>query len=647
MKWLSGVNATATSWFGSNVPANVNLNQTCNAFWNGTSLNFFKSGSGCSNTGEISDVMQHEWGHGLDQNTKSGSVGDSAKGEAVADGVALLLSHDSCIGPNFLQGGGGETTYCSTGVRDLAYSVTAANISLVCPVSNSCSGALGYECHCESHILSGAYWKLSQSFVLKYGTDEGWARFERLYLRALPNTTAYLAGTAGNAYSAMLVANDDNGNVTDGTPDADLIFNAFNVQGLASGPQSPVNAVACPVSPSAPVVTATAGAGSISLSWNPVNGASSYAIVRRLSLPLGSPAYLPLASNVTGTSYVDTDAAPGFTYTYQVVARVGGCDSPYDTGATATAGPGAADDFSLWLDRNNVAIGPGTSTTVIVHTVVTTGAAQTIALSVSGLPAGVTGSFSPVSVAAGADSALTLTAAVNALPTSTTMTVTGTAVSGTHAAAATVTVSGNDFSMGLAPAAVTVAAGTSKILTVSTTLTSGVAESITMGVSGLPAGVTGTFSPASVPSGNSSTLTLTAASTAAAAAAAFTVSGVAASASHSVKGAITVTAAPGDFSIAVTPTSLSLSPGESETVTVSTATVSGTPQSVTLSVSGLPSGVTGSFSPATVTSGGTATLTLTAGSNASKGTYSVSIVGAAASGSRAATLKLKVSPKKK
>lgn len=47
-------------------------------------MTFFKSGGGCSNTGEISDVMQHEWAHGLDANTKPGWVGDSAKARVTA-----------------------------------------------------------------------------------------------------------------------------------------------------------------------------------------------------------------------------------------------------------------------------------------------------------------------------------------------------------------------------------------------------------------------------------------------------------------------------------------------------------------------------------------------------------------------------------
>ena len=43
----------ANTWLNAQLTANVNLNQTCNAFWNGSTINFFRSGGGCGNTGEL------------------------------------------------------------------------------------------------------------------------------------------------------------------------------------------------------------------------------------------------------------------------------------------------------------------------------------------------------------------------------------------------------------------------------------------------------------------------------------------------------------------------------------------------------------------------------------------------------------------
>ncbi|MGC4788574.1 S8 family peptidase [Micromonospora sp. DT178] len=97
-----------------------------------------------------------------------------------------------------------------------------------------------------------------------------------------------------------------------------------------------------------------------------------------------------------------------------------------------------------------------------------------------------------------------------------------------------------------------------------------------------------------------------------------------------------------DFSVSVSPTSGSTAPGGSVTATVGTATTNGSAQSVSLSASGLPSGATASFSPATVTSGGSSTLTVSTSASTQPGTYSVTVTGTAASGSRTATYSLTV-----
>ena len=85
-------------WLAAQLTNNVNLNQTCNAYWNGTSVNFFKSGGGCRNTGEIAGIFLHEWGHGLDTNDGGGPDNPS---EAYADIVAFMSTHVSCIGRGF------------------------------------------------------------------------------------------------------------------------------------------------------------------------------------------------------------------------------------------------------------------------------------------------------------------------------------------------------------------------------------------------------------------------------------------------------------------------------------------------------------------------------------------------------------------
>ncbi|MFF0744755.1 M28 family peptidase [Streptomyces sp. NPDC004111] len=82
-----------------------------------------------------------------------------------------------------------------------------------------------------------------------------------------------------------------------------------------------------------------------------------------------------------------------------------------------------------------------------------------------------------------------------------------------------------------------------------------------------------------------------------------------------------------DFSMALNPASGTVQQGASVSTTVTTNTTTGNAQSVTLSASGLPSGVTASFNPATVQSGQSSTLTLSATANAAPGTSTVTVKG--------------------
>ncbi|BCJ61339.1 S8 family peptidase [Micromonospora endophytica] len=97
-----------------------------------------------------------------------------------------------------------------------------------------------------------------------------------------------------------------------------------------------------------------------------------------------------------------------------------------------------------------------------------------------------------------------------------------------------------------------------------------------------------------------------------------------------------------DFGLTVTPGAGTIDPGGSTTVTVGTTTTVGTPHSVQLSVTGLPAGVTAAFSPAVVTSGGTATLTLSSTAATPSGLYSLTVVGAGPETQQSASFALTV-----
>lgn len=95
------------------------------------------------------------------------------------------------------------------------------------------------------------------------------------------------------------------------------------------------------------------------------------------------------------------------------------------------------------------------------------------------------------------------------------------------------------------------------------------------------------------------------------------------------------------FVISLSPGSGTVAQGGSTTATVS-VNESGPSQSVTLSSTGQPSGVTVSFSPGSVSASGSVTMTVKVGAGASPGTYPLSITGTGTSGTSIASYSLTV-----
>jgi hypothetical protein len=109
---------------------------------------------------------------------------------------------------------------------------------------------MGYEGHCESYIASSANWDLAQQLITRYGTTAGWAAMDAIWYKSLtPSKSAYRLVSGGtcnpaavvdgcgstNWYTVYLTADDDDGNLANGTPNACRIWDAFNAHGIACG----------------------------------------------------------------------------------------------------------------------------------------------------------------------------------------------------------------------------------------------------------------------------------------------------------------------------------------------------------------------------------------------------------------------------
>ncbi|WP_434443699.1 trypsin-like serine protease [Lentzea sp. E54] len=194
-----------------------------------------------------------------------------------------------------------------------------------------------------------------------------------------------------------------------------------------------------------------------------------------------------------------------------------------------------------------------------------------------------------------------------------------------------------DFGLSVAPGSGSVAAGKTVSAGITTTAGSGGAENATLSASGLPSGVKAVFQPTSVTTGNSAKVTFEASTSAPNGTYEVTVTGTTSSGkTASGKYSLTVTGdqQPGDFTLSASPGSVKAAKGNYVSTTISST---GGGQTITLSASGVPSGVKAAFQPASIGAGSSAKLTLDVSSTATAGTSTITVTGTDAAGKTATT----------
>jgi hypothetical protein len=222
------------------------------------------------------------------------------------------------------------------------------------------------------------------------------------------------------------------------------------------------------------------------------------------------------------------------------------------------------------------------------------------------------------------------------------MTITGTSGSltaSTTVALAVVATTPPSFTLAASAPTLSVAEGSSATDTIAVTELGGFTGSVTLAASGLPSGVTAVFG--TNPATGSSILTLNATTSATVGAATVTITGTSGSLTASTAIAVTVSAkATPSFTLAPSAPAISIAEGLSAPNTITVTDLNGFTGSVTLTASGLPSGVTAAFAtnPAT----GSSVLTLAASSTATVGTATVTITGTSGTLSASTTIALTI-----
>lgn len=201
-------NYITTPWFDSPLSAHTNLASSCNAHWDGrvSTVNFYSGSKQCANTGLISDIVYHEWGHGLD--AKTGGIADGAFSEGFGDTMSLLITRSNIIGMGF--GLNGRV------VRDLA------------PNKVHPQDARG-GVHAVGLITGGTFWDLYQELKNYYSDDEAIDILRKYAFQMIFTAEKYT-----DAYDAVLVIDDDDADLSNGTPNFCAINESFAQHGLAT-----------------------------------------------------------------------------------------------------------------------------------------------------------------------------------------------------------------------------------------------------------------------------------------------------------------------------------------------------------------------------------------------------------------------------
>lgn len=208
--WARANLAPDLAWLDTQMPVHVNIDDQCNAYSDGDSLNFFKSSATCQNTARIADVVYHEFGHSLHAHSLIDGVGsfDPSHSEGLADYLAASITGDTGMGRGFF--------YSDEPLRE----IDPPDYEYSWPRDVG-------EVHDTGMIFSGAMWDLRKLLIKSHGQDDGIALANRLFYSTLQR-----ANGIPSTYVEILAEDDDDGDLSNGTPDVCDIDAAFGAHGL-------------------------------------------------------------------------------------------------------------------------------------------------------------------------------------------------------------------------------------------------------------------------------------------------------------------------------------------------------------------------------------------------------------------------------
>ena len=203
--------APELEWLKGQIQVTANLDGTCNAFSDGDSIFFFRGADGiCEYTGRLPDVSYHELGHSVHQQSIIPGVGsfEGALSEGISDYLAATITGDPKMGVGFFLD--------DKPMRDIDPEMYEWHW----PEDRG-------QIHDEGRIIGGALWDLRKALVEKLGEADGVAKADEIWYESIRR-----ASDIPTMYPEALLADDDDGDLSNGTPNQCEIDVAFYIHGL-------------------------------------------------------------------------------------------------------------------------------------------------------------------------------------------------------------------------------------------------------------------------------------------------------------------------------------------------------------------------------------------------------------------------------
>ncbi|MDP7008804.1 MAG: hypothetical protein QGI78_04455 [Phycisphaerales bacterium] len=190
-------------------PVNVNIGSTCNAYYDYSSINFYSSGGGCSNTA-FSVVVHHEYGHHL---VEVAGSGQGQYGEGMGDVMGVLLTGDDQLARGFYSND------CTNGIR------TADNGH-----QYPCTGGI-HDC---GQLISGCVWDTLAAMEASYPVTG----HDIVSSLAINSMLLHSGDTISPSITYdWLTLDDDDGDLTNGTPHSAEILAGFALHSMDDFPE--------------------------------------------------------------------------------------------------------------------------------------------------------------------------------------------------------------------------------------------------------------------------------------------------------------------------------------------------------------------------------------------------------------------------